>query len=72
MFLKVLVMLMLFAGSGAYGACVDSVPYAKYAGFYLEAQHLPDLPNQPSFPSTELKPGKTLRLETVFTFGVEK
>lgn len=56
---------------GAYTG-VGGVPYAKYAGFCLETQHFPDSPNQPSFPSTELKPGQTLRSNTVFTFGVEK
>lgn len=46
--------------------------YTKHAGFCLETQHFPDSPNQPSFPSTELKPGQTLHSETVFTFGVQK
>ncbi len=46
--------------------------YVKYAGFCLETQHFPDSPNEPSFPSTELKPGQTLHSRTVFTFGVAK
>ena len=45
--------------------------YTKHAGFCLETQHFPDSPNQPKFPTTELKPGKTMHSETVFTFGVE-
>jgi len=53
--------------TGAGGA-----PYQKYAGLCLETQHFPDSPNEPSFPSTELKPGQTLHSTTVFTFGVEK
>ena len=48
------------------------VPYAMFYGFCLETQHFPDSPNQPSFPSTELKPGQTMHSETVFTFGVAK
>jgi aldose 1-epimerase len=48
------------------------VAYAKFNGFCLETQHYPDSPNQPSFPTTELKPGQTLHSETVFTFGVAK
>ncbi len=44
--------------------------YAKYAGFCLETQHYPDSPNQPAFPSTELKPGQTMRSQTVFAFSV--
>lgn len=46
--------------------------YAKNTGFCLETQHYPDSPNKPSFPSTELKPGETLKSTTIFTFGVEK
>jgi aldose 1-epimerase len=41
-------------------------------GFCLETQHYPDSPNQPSFPSTILRPGETYRSQTVFTFGVRK
>jgi len=48
------------------------VVYGKYAGFCLETQHYPDSPNQPSFPSTLLKPGETMRSETVYAFSVQK
>jgi aldose 1-epimerase len=48
------------------------VVYGKYAGFCLETQHYPDSPNQPAFPSTLLKPGVTLRSETVYAFSVQK
>ena len=40
--------------------------------FCLETQHYPDSPNQPSFPSTELKPGKTYTSTTVYRLGVKK
>jgi aldose 1-epimerase len=50
----------------------DGKPYAKYAGLCLETQHFPDSPNQPSFPSTTLKPGQTYRTSTVFEFTVAK
>jgi aldose 1-epimerase len=43
--------------------------YEKRSGFCLETQHYPDSPNQPQFPSTELKPGETMHSETVFTFS---
>ena len=56
---------------GAYTG-IGGVPYQKYAGFCLETQHFPDSPNEPSYPSTELKPGQTMHSTTVFTFGVEK
>ncbi|HEY6899911.1 MAG TPA: galactose-1-epimerase, partial [Puia sp.] len=39
--------------------------------FCLETQHYPDSPNQPSFPSTELKPGQTYQSTTVYQFGVK-
>jgi aldose 1-epimerase len=45
--------------------------YRKYAGFCLETQHFPDSPNEPSFPSTLLKPGQTFQSETIFTFDVQ-
>ena len=41
-------------------------------GFCLETQHYPDSPNQPNFPSTILKPGKTLTSTTIFRFGSKK
>jgi aldose 1-epimerase len=45
-------------------------PYLYRGGFCLETQHFPDSPNQPSFPSTILRPGETLRSTTVYRFGV--
>lgn len=46
--------------------------YKHRTGFCLETQHFPDSPNQPSFPSTILKPGAEYRSRTVFTFGVQR
>jgi aldose 1-epimerase len=43
----------------------------QYEGFCLETQHYPDSPNQPSFPSTILKPGDKLHEVTVHKFSVE-
>lgn len=48
------------------------VKYAKHAGFCLETQHFPDSVNQPTFPSTILKPGETYRSTTVHRFAVQK
>ena len=39
-------------------------------GLCLETQHFPDSPNQPSFPSTILRPGTEYHSRTVFTFGI--
>ena len=41
-------------------------------GLCLETQHFPDSPNQPSFPSTILRPGTEYRSRTAFTFGILK
>jgi len=39
-------------------------------GLCLETQHYPDSPNQPSFPSTILRPGTEYRSRTAFRFGI--
>ena len=44
--------------------------YVRRGGFCLETQHYPDSPNEPSFPSTILRPGQEYRSQTVFTFGL--
>ena len=43
--------------------------YAKHTGFCLEAQHFPDAPNQPKFPSIILRPGQVYRQTTVHAFS---
>lgn len=48
------------------------IKYEKRTGFCLETQHYPDSPNQPSFPSTLLRPGAALHSTTTFTFGTAK
>jgi aldose 1-epimerase len=40
--------------------------------FCLETQHFPDSPNQPSFPSTELKPGEKYHTVSVYKFSAVK
>jgi aldose 1-epimerase len=45
--------------------------YDKHHGFCLETQHYPDSPNQPSFPTTILKPGETFHQTTVHKFLTE-
>jgi aldose 1-epimerase len=41
-------------------------------GFCMEAQHYPDSPNQPNFPSVVLKPGEVYRNTIIFKFSVQK
>jgi aldose 1-epimerase len=43
--------------------------YPHRGAFCMETQHYPDSPNQPSFPSTELKPGQTYHTTTVYRFS---
>lgn len=40
--------------------------------FCLETQHFPDSPNQPSFPSTVLKPGEVYQSHSIYQFGIVK
>ena len=47
----------------------DGGPYEYRSGFCLETQHYPDSPNQPTFPSTILRPGETYRSQTEFRFS---
>jgi len=43
--------------------------YQRRYGLCLEAQHYPDSPNQPSFPSTVLKPGQRYTQTTIYKFS---
>lgn len=45
--------------------------YPFRSAFCLEAQHFPDSPNQPDFPTTLLHPGETYKQKTVYKFGVD-
>jgi aldose 1-epimerase len=58
-------------GSGAFTG-PRGYAYPRHLGLCLEAQHFPDSPNKPQFPSTVLKPGETYRATTVHRFSVEK
>ncbi len=42
--------------------------YAKQSAVCFETQHFPDSPNQPSFPTTVLRPGETYRHVCVYAF----
>ncbi|QHA04423.1 galactose-1-epimerase [Streptomyces broussonetiae] len=43
--------------------------YRQGDGLALETQHFPDSPNEPTFPSTVLRPGRTYRTTTVHRFS---
>lgn len=48
---------------------IDGDTYRQGAGYTFETQHFPNSPNQPNFPSTELRAGKTFNSTTVFAFN---
>ncbi len=43
--------------------------YRQGAAYTFETQHFPNSPNQPNFPSTELKAGQTVQSTTIFAFS---
>ena len=44
--------------------------HIQHAGLCLETQHFPDSPNQPSFPTTVLRPGEKYHEITIYKFSV--
>ncbi|KAL4238110.1 hypothetical protein ACF0H5_002822 [Mactra antiquata] len=48
----------------------DGATYGPWGAFCLEAQHFPDSPNQPNFPTTILNPGETYKQTTKYVFSV--
>lgn len=46
----------------------DGKVYSHRSAFCLETQHYPNTPNEPSFPSAELKPGERYHQVTEFKF----
>ncbi|WP_454873882.1 aldose epimerase family protein [Paraburkholderia xenovorans] len=44
--------------------------YRQSDGFCLEAQHFPNSPNVPAFPSTVLRPGDIFRSTTIYRVGL--
>lgn len=49
----------------------DGTSFEQYSGLCLEPQHYPNSPNEPSFPSTILRPGETYESTIVYEFSVE-
>jgi aldose 1-epimerase len=48
------------------------VVYKAFMGACFEAQHYPDSPNKPNFPSTVLNPGDTYTQLTVYKVGIKE
>jgi aldose 1-epimerase len=55
-----------FLDGTLYGSSAHS--YRQSDALALETQHFPDSPNHPSFPSTELRPGRTYQTTTIYRF----
>ena len=52
------------------GPAKHNVAYGPYGAICIEAQHFPNAPNEPSFPSTLLRPGDVFRSSTCYRFEV--
>lgn len=65
--------LQLYSGNFLDGSLVGrgGVRYRRWHAFCLEAQHFPDAPNHPSFPSAVLEPGEVYAHSVVYRLGVD-
>lgn len=50
----------------------NGATFPRRSAICFEAQHFPDSPNRPYFPSVVLNPGEQYTQKTVYKFGVEK
>ena len=50
----------------------NGATFGKRSAICFEAQHFPDTPNHPYFPSVELEPNEKYKQTTIYRFGVEK
>jgi aldose 1-epimerase len=64
--------IQFYAGNMMEGGLVGrgGQEYVRHSGLCLEAQHFPDSPNQPTFPSTALRPGETYRQTTIYRLSL--
>jgi aldose 1-epimerase len=49
----------------------NGIKYVQFSGLCLEAQHYPDSPNHPQFPSVVLNPGEKYSQVTVYKFSLK-
>jgi aldose 1-epimerase len=64
--------IQVYAPGGRTGVSDAGRPFRFGPALALETQHLPDSPNQPHFPSTELRPGEVFRSTTIWDFGTQR
>jgi aldose 1-epimerase len=64
--------LQLYSGNFLDGSLIGrgGIAYRRWSAFCLEAQHFPDSPNRPSFPSAVLEPGEVYAHSVVYRLGV--
>jgi aldose 1-epimerase len=65
--------LQFYSGNFLDGSLIGrgGVAYRRWHAFCLEAQHFPDTPNHPSFPSALLEPGEVYAHSVVYRLGVQ-
>ena len=65
--------LQLYSGNFLDGSLIGrgGVPYRRWHAFCLEAEHFPDAPNHPSFPSAVLGPGEVYAHSVIYRLGVQ-
>lgn len=65
--------IQFYAGNFLDGSFVGKkgVKHPRRSALCFESQHYPDSPNQPSFPTTLLRPGETYKTTTIYKFGVK-
>ncbi len=63
--------LHIYTGNGLKGNVKGKrgIYYPRRSAICLEAMHLADSPNQPTFPSTVLRPGETFQSHTAYLFS---
>jgi aldose 1-epimerase len=65
--------LQFYSGNQLDGSIVGKrgTAYRRHQGFCLEAQHFPDAPHHPGFPSIVLRPGDEYKQTTEYHFSIE-
>ncbi|MDE1986424.1 MAG: galactose mutarotase [Alphaproteobacteria bacterium] len=64
--------LQVYSGNYVHQQAAIDRHYPVHGALTLEAQHFPNSPNHPNFPSTELVPGKPFHAVTEFRFSTDK
>ena len=66
--------LQFYSGNFLDGSLKSSAgkPFNLHTGMCLETQHFPDSPNEPTFPTTLLKPGEKYHSQTKYRITVNK